>query len=153
MPPCGSRRSTTSPGSHTCGSTLDARGGHFDEAQWRNGLLGTVDAIKSASGATTVVIFGDIPQLPQIGPSCLARHVEDVQRCSASRSVSISANSKVEREVGEATRAAYLDPTPWFCSLTCTAIISRFDVYSNRAHITAPHARYLEGVLAKGIGL
>jgi hypothetical protein len=49
--------------------------------------------------------------------------------------------------------AEYIDPTPWFCSTICTAIVDHYNVYLDQFHVTATYATYLENALAKDLGL
>ena len=34
----------------------------------------------------------------------------------------------------------YIDPTPWFCSKSCTPVIGNYDVYSDHWHLMGPYA-------------
>jgi hypothetical protein len=44
--------------------------------------------------------------------------------------------------------AGYVNLIPWFCSITCTAVIGKYEVYWDDHHITGEYAFYLARVLS-----
>jgi hypothetical protein len=58
-----------------------------------------------------------------------------------------------ERSAAQDSDVQYIDPTPWFCSTTCTAIVDRYVVYLDRSHITSTYATFLEIVLGRALDL
>jgi peptidoglycan/LPS O-acetylase OafA/YrhL len=122
----------------------------FTPAAWHHGLTELFDQFDSPH--TRKVLLGNIPLLPQAGPDCLATHANDVQACSAPvRSTRLPLNS-VERSTATASHVDYIDPTPWFCSATCTPIIGNYCVYLDQFHITSTYAQYLAVVLGRALG-
>jgi hypothetical protein len=121
----------------------------FSPEQWARGLTSLFHSFTDPEMKT--VLLGNIPRLPQTGPTCLSVHSNDVQACSAPTRSSISIFNKVEEDTALADAVDYIDPTPWFCSTTCTAVIGNYNVYLDDLHITSTWARYLEIVMAKAL--
>ncbi len=126
-------------------------GALYPPAAWQRGLEDALGRVTSKG--TTKVVIGDIPRLPQSGPDCLARHLRDVQACSGPNNLSQAPYNRAELAASGAAGARYVDLAPWFCSVTCTAIIGHYDVYVNDSHITNTYAHVLEGVLAGALHL
>ncbi len=42
---------------------------------------------------------------------------------------------------------------PWFCSSTCTAVVSNFEVYWDPYHVTAAYSTFLEGAVAQSLSI
>ena len=122
---------------------------YFNASQWRRGMVGLLDDIRSSK--TRKVVLGNIPVLAEAGPTCLAAHTDSVQACSAPRAVAVSPFTQVERAAVLSAGAGYIDTTPWFCSATCTALIGNYDVYLDLRHLTSTYSMYLRGVLAKAL--
>lgn len=122
---------------------------YFTANQWRKGMLSLLKSIKAPK--TRKVILGNIPVLPEAGPTCLAAHIHDIQACSAPRAVAVSPFTQAERSAALSGGAGYIDTTPWFCSATCTAIVGNYDVYLDQKHLTATYSMYLRGVLAQAL--
>jgi peptidoglycan/LPS O-acetylase OafA/YrhL len=127
-------------------ATHAAPGGRaYTAAQWRGGLE---DTLRLMTGPRTrKVVLGDIPYLPQAGPNCLARHMDDVQACSGPVSLSHTPQDRAERAAARATGAQYLDLAPWMCGGSCTAVVGNYEVYADRYHLTITYARFLEEVV------
>ncbi len=99
------------------------------------------------------VVIGNIPELPQTGPDCIARHTDDVQACSATMAASKTPYHHAEAEAVESVGGRYIDPTPWFCSKVCTPVIGNYDVYFDHWHMMGPYALHLTNVLAQALQL
>jgi hypothetical protein len=120
----------------------------FSAFKWNEGMTRLLSSI-AVPGAEKVIL-GNIPLLPRSGPECLGAHSHDVQACSATVQASTSPLDEAERSAGgEGTQ--YVDPTPWFCSAMCTAVIGRFNVYQDQFHITGTYAKYLQNALAEAL--
>jgi len=122
----------------------------FTFSAWESGLARLINAVSLPH--RDIVILGNIPVLPQSGPVCLAAHPDDVQECSGSVKASVLPLNNAERAAAASTGARYIDPTPWFCSSTCTAVVGDYDVYMNQHHVTATYAIYLQNVLDQALG-
>ena len=120
----------------------------FSVSQWRNGLAGLFKVVPSS---TEKVFFGNIPLLPQSGPNCLSVHPVDVQACSTPVTRAYRPFDPAELSVAQSLHIRYIDPTPWFCSNVCTAIIGPYEVYLDRFHVTATYATYLQKVLGQAL--
>jgi hypothetical protein len=120
-------------------------------AAWHAGLTNLYSAVIPSS--RRVIYLGNIPQLPQVGPTCLGQHPDNVQGCSAPAGVARSPLTQLDRAVTAAAGAEYVDPFPWFCSSICTAVIGHYDVYMDRYHITASYGAYLQNALAESLDL
>jgi hypothetical protein len=75
-----------------------------------------------------------------------------VQACSAPLGSTQLPFNSVERSTATASHVDYIDPTPWFCSATCTPIIGNYGVYLDQFHITSTYAQYLAVVLGRALG-
>jgi hypothetical protein len=117
----------------------------FTNSQWQNGLTTLFKMIPSPR--IDKIFLGNIPLLPQSGPTCLSRHVNDTQACSTPVVQAYRRFDRVEYSVTQSLHIRYVDPTPWFCSSVCTAIVGPYDVYTDRFHVTASYATYLQSVL------
>jgi hypothetical protein len=124
--------------------------GSFSFRQWEEGLTKLYDTI--AAPSIKRVMLGNIPLLPQSGPTCLAEHPRAIQACSASLQASLPPLDQAERAAAASSNALYVDPTPWFCSTRCTAVIGDYDVYLNQHHVTATYATYLQNALSNALG-
>jgi peptidoglycan/LPS O-acetylase OafA/YrhL len=129
--------------------TQEAQIYFFNATQWERGLQRTLRAITSPK--TRKIVLGNIPLLPQSGPTCLAAHTRDVQACSAPRGAAVPPFNQVERAVATSVGASYIDTTSWFCSATCTAVIGNYEVYLDTKHLTATYSLYLRGVLEQAL--
>jgi peptidoglycan/LPS O-acetylase OafA/YrhL len=123
----------------------------YSNSQWEDGTEAFFQLIRAPKAK--FVIIGNIPQLPQTGPDCIARHTNDVQLCSATRSASKTPYHQAEAAAVESVGGRYIDPTPWFCSKVCTPVIGNYDVYFDHFHMMGPYALHLEGVLAQALQL
>ncbi len=132
-------------------STAEQPSRAFTSGAWMEGL----DRLfRSVPGRETRRVFlGSTPILPQSAPACLAAHLDDVQVCSAPVRASESSLDAAERSAAQDSDVQYIDPTPWFCSTTCTAIVDRYVVYLDRSHITSTYATFLEIVLGRALDL
>lgn len=123
----------------------------YSSAQWKAALGNTMKQLDVP--AKKIVVLGDIPVLPRSGPQCLSQHPSDVQLCSGPLDHNSQEYIRAEQAAATKAGARYIDVIPWFCSTTCTAIISRYEVYFDQFHITAKYSYFLEGVLAGSLHL
>jgi peptidoglycan/LPS O-acetylase OafA/YrhL len=130
---------------------LGPGGRQYTAGQWQRALEDTLNLVSPPG--TTKVVLGNIPALPESGPNCVARHLDDVQKCSGPPTTRLSPYNRAERIAAAATGARYVDVTTWFCSKTCSPIIGRYDVYVDQLHITNTYARFLEGVVGDALQL
>ncbi len=119
----------------------------FTSSQWDSGL---VELFKMIHGSQTEKIFlGNIPLLAQSGPTCLSVHLDHARACSTPVVQAYRRFDRTEFSVTESLDIRYIDPTPWFCSSVCTAIVGPYDVYLDRTHVTAAYVAYLQDALAQ----
>ena len=100
---------------------------------------------------TEKIFLGNIPLLSQSGPSCLSTHLDDAQACSNPSLKRTDVLIRAEFSSAAALHIRYIDPTPWFCSNVCTAVVGPYNVYMDRFHVTATYATYLHNALAHAI--
>jgi len=106
------------------------------------------DARLPSRTAERLVVLGDIPVLPESGPSCLARNARHVPACFTSRPAATGGHRPEER-----AGLIYIPVLPWLCSAVCTPVIRNVLVYRNRFQLTATYARMLSGVLSDALDL
>ena len=121
----------------------------FTDAQWRGGLAALFNAVHGAR--TEKIFLGNIPLLSQSGPTCLSVHMGDAQACSTPTPQAYRHFDLAEYSVTQSLHIRYIDPTPWFCSTTCTAVVGPFDVYLDIFHVSAAYATYLRNALAQAL--
>jgi hypothetical protein len=115
-------------------------------ARWRLGLEDTLSRLVPVVGR--VVVLGGAPVFRESAPSCLARHVHDVQACSTPRRAATARVwNAAESAAASASAAGYISALPWLCGTVCPAVIDNVTVYRNRFHLTATYARRLSGAL------
>ena len=123
----------------------------YSSGQWTEGLDAFFRSITAPKAK--FVVLGNIPELPQTGPDCIARHTDDVQACSATVAASKTPYIGAETTAVESFGGRYIDPTPWFCSKVCTPVIGNYDVYFDHWHMMGPYALSLTNVLAQALDL
>jgi hypothetical protein len=83
----------------------------------------------------------------------LSRHPDETLDCATSRAKAVAQQRlATERRVAEEAGAAFVDPTPWLCSVdTCPVVIGRYLVLRDQHHLATPFsaalARRLEAAL------
>jgi peptidoglycan/LPS O-acetylase OafA/YrhL len=122
---------------------------YLTPSQWTAGLTALFKAIRNPR--VEKIYLGNIPLFPQSPPTCLGAHVDQVQACSIPVSEAYRAFDKDEYAVTQSLHLRYIDPTPWFCSSVCTAIVGRYGVYMDRFHVSATYATYLQKPLAHAL--
>jgi hypothetical protein len=123
----------------------------YSSTQWTEGLDAFFRSITVPK--EKFIVLGNIPELPQTGPDCIARHTDDVQACSATLAASETPYHGAEAAAVESFGGRYIDPTPWFCSKVCTPVIGNYDVYVDHWHMMGPYALSLTNVLAQALDL
>jgi peptidoglycan/LPS O-acetylase OafA/YrhL len=121
----------------------------FSPTQWSRGLKNLFKMIPSER--IKKVYLGNIPLLVQSGPLCLSRHPDDVQACSRPVYLSNRSLDSTDRSVAAELHIKYIDPTPWFCSNICTAVVGHYDVYMDLIHVSGAYAQYLSNALAQAL--
>ena len=123
----------------------------FTPQQWQRGMDKALAAL-DVPGMHTFVL-GNIPILPLAGPQCLALHPSHVQSCWGTRITWFTPYNQAEQAAATAHNVTYINPTNWFCSTVCPAIVGHYEVYSDGDHITAAYSQYLSKVLGQTMGL
>jgi peptidoglycan/LPS O-acetylase OafA/YrhL len=120
--------------------------------QWQHGLEALLAAVRSPQIKKEVL--GTTPVGSELSPTCLSAHSQDVQTCSLPTDRAVTASyDHAGRLAAADAGAAYIDPIPWFCSATCTAVVGKYVVYVDSQHITATYAQYLQTVLGHALNL
>ncbi|MGD0313810.1 MAG: acyltransferase family protein [Acidimicrobiales bacterium] len=119
--------------------------------QWQQSMARTLGQIPVPP--SSIVVIGNIPELPQSPPQCLSRNTTDVQACSAPLSSRVANYNAAERSAAAYVGARYVDIIPWFCSTTCTSVIGHYEVYLDDYHITQAYSIYLAHVLSDALQL
>jgi peptidoglycan/LPS O-acetylase OafA/YrhL len=122
----------------------------YTGAQWQNILE---EGLRQMAGPRTkFVVLGNIPNLGQSPPDCLAQHPKQVQACSGPPDSNLIYNQAEQRGV-TAVGGRYINVVPWFCTTSCSAVIGHFEVYVNQLHLTRTYSLFLEHVLAEKLDL
>ncbi len=123
-------------------------GVRYTPAQWQHGLALLVARVTAPK--TETVVLGNIPSSG--GPDCMARHRTDLPACATSPRSALTPYNDAEARAATG-RARYVDVTPWFCSRSCSPVVGRYDVYLPGGHVAVGYSRFIEGVLARALGL
>jgi hypothetical protein len=100
------------------------------------------------------VLLGSTPFNQLLSPQCLTAHSDHVRVCSVATNVGMMSSYRVaQRDAAQRSGAEYIDPIPWFCSTTCTAIVGKYVVYVDPDHVTETYGKYLQTVLAGSLAL
>jgi len=130
-----------------------AAGPPMSQATYSKGLAALLAKISKAG--RHIVVLGDIPELSQDGPTCLAAHESNVSACSTSTSQAVpAANQQAEADAASQSGASFVYVIPWLCTAaTCPAVIGKYGVYQDQFHITSTYANSLADVLQNALGL
>ena len=122
--------------------------GHFySPSQLERGLEQLLK--RTSSPKTTRLLIADVPT--SLGPTCLTQHADDVQACSIPDT--LESYNNAEKRAAAVQGARYVNVTPWFCAMTCSPIIGKYDVYYGFGHVSVGYSRFLAGVLATALDL
>jgi hypothetical protein len=109
---------------------------NVDSRDWW--LAGEAKALSRIKGFTKYPIYLTDTPLPRIDiPTCLAEKGSD--ECDTSRPIS--------PEVAPGLIA--INPTPWLCERSCSAVIDGIVVYRDKSHLTVAMSEYLAPELEK----
>jgi len=102
-----------------------------------------------------LVMLGDIPQLEQNGPICLAAHLSSASVCATSLSGAVASYEvKTLESAVKQVGGTYVNVIPWLCTSTkCPAVIGNYEVYQNQEHLTSTYAESLTPILMQATGL
>ena len=126
-----------------------APGGHeYSPQEWQRSVEDTLT--KLSTPGTQQVVIGNLAA--SNGPSCLARHTDNVQACSLPPDRDYLPFNEAEKQAAQKVGASYIDVIPWFCAQTCSQIIGNDEIYWIN-HVTVGYSLFLEGVLANSLHL
>jgi hypothetical protein len=123
----------------------------YSARRWETATIKTIMEVPVPAGR--VVILGNIPHIPNGGPSSLALHTSDVQQCSGTNPQFVVDHNVAERSATARTGARYINAVPWFCPSICSSVIGRYQPYWDSYHINADYSFALEGVLNQALDL
>jgi hypothetical protein len=100
-------------------------------------------------------LMGDVPQLTQDPPRCLAAHPSSALKCATEIATAAPANEQQAALTGaQQAGAGYVNLTPWLCTTDlCPAIVGHYAAYQDQWHITTTYAQALMPLVQKVIGL
>ena len=113
--------------------------------QWRDALTAAIDRLPAQSH---IVLLADTPSTGVTPSICLARFLDDADRCALERTQALDSELRAaERSVAEKYgNVSYVDFTELFCNATtCPSIIGNTLVYRDGSHITTEMSRVLSG--------
>ncbi len=123
---------------------------YFTDAQWRNGVRRTIEALQRPR--TRIAVIGDIVYFNEPLPQCLAAYPTDVQQCAAANPNTTShSHQAVERQEALRLGARFINPLPWICTTTCSPVIGSFLAYLNSEHLDATYVTYLSSVMQSAL--
>ncbi len=107
---------------------------------WRKGVISTMVRVKALSQHS--IYIQDTPWPNRDIPSCLLQ--EKTAACSVSRP---APQTWLSQKLG--TASTIIDPTNWFCSTSCPAILEGIVVYRDSTHMSVDFAVHLAPLLTK----
>jgi peptidoglycan/LPS O-acetylase OafA/YrhL len=113
-------------------------------AQWRAAWDRTFAQVRGAGAE--VAAISDTPYMGGSVPECLAKPANAGHAGNCTRSLRSSVRGPEQREVF-LSYAGVIDPTAWFCTDACPAVIGNLLVYRDSNHMTTTYARALAPLL------
>jgi peptidoglycan/LPS O-acetylase OafA/YrhL len=108
----------------------------------------------TATGARVAAI-ADTPYMGQSVPECLGRPENEKHATNCRRSLRSALRGPVQRQVflsyARSGPATIVDPTTWFCTDACPAVIGNTLVYRDSNHMTTTYAEALAPLLAAAL--
>lgn len=132
----------------TSGQASLADGNRPRGDQLRDGWVSTLKQI--AEPGTRTAVIGALPFWPDSDSRCLAAHVNDIQRCSASLADAAQPTAE-ESAAAELFGSLYIPTDPWICAEQCEPVINDQIVFQDPSHLTQTYATYLTGALAEAL--
>jgi hypothetical protein len=135
------------PGLVVVGSSFNYRPAHPAAdlpAQWKAAWDSTFAELRG-SGARVAAI-ADTPYMGQSVPECLAEPANAGHAGNCTRSLRSAVRGPEQRRVFLAY-GGVIDPTAWFCTEACPAVIGNLLVYRDSNHMTTTYARALAPLL------
>lgn len=125
---------------------------------------GLVDAIRVLnSKGTKVIVLGDNPVMMfgsnysrSFSPAgCVSAHLNDLRTCDTSLTTSLTYTlSGAEKAAATATKATFIDTTPWLCSTTsklCPVVLGSRVAYRDAFHLSWTYAASLQNVVSAAL--
>lgn len=120
------------------------------QKEWREGLQGTIDALK-ARGITPVLVE-DTPYPGQMVPLCLSRSYTAVQTCSPTVTNGYRDDMFEMRRDFDAAGEHVVWVRNWFCTDSiCPTIVGNLLVFRDDNHMTVTYASFLAPLLDEAI--
>lgn len=116
---------------------------------WFTGATEFLGQLRDA-GAEQVTWIGDTPRLAADAPSCLAKNIDAVQKCTTATKTA-SPSGLTDRMVAavSAAGAAFMPTTEWLCvDGGCPVVVGNTLMYRDDAHLTPEAAIWASGRLA-----
>ena len=109
---------------------------------WRDGLQGTVDALR-ANGITPVLVE-DTPFPGQDVPTCLSKNVSSVTACNVTVNSAFRTDMAQVRDDFEAGGVPVMRTRQWFCAESlCPVVVGNLLVYRDDNHMTMSYSRFV----------
>jgi hypothetical protein len=119
---------------------------------WTGAATTAVETLRN-QGIHTLFV-GDTPRTKNIGPACVAENLGNATACELNQGYAyyFPARRAAVLTAARAAGAQTFDVNPLFCSAgKCMAVIGKYLVYRDSAHITADYARWLAPALYEPI--
>ena len=139
------------------GGYADEHGRHVTDddtiaAMVESGMAAEIEKI--APHSSRVVVIGD-PPIHSVSPiRCLTKRHPTLRGCLAPPTERSLQMRRATRRAAAASRAEYIDTTPWFCFRgECPTVVGRIVTHRDPEHITIDYSRHLIPVLARALHL
>jgi peptidoglycan/LPS O-acetylase OafA/YrhL len=121
------------------------------QKEWRDGLQGTLDALKSRG--ITPILFEDTPWPGQTIPSCLSRNYTNVHECSPTVTNAYRTDMFEMRQDFDRAGENVVWVRHWFCANNlCPTIVGNLLVYRDDNHLTVTFASFVAPLLDEAVG-
>jgi hypothetical protein len=134
------------------GSSFNYRPAHPEadlSAQWRAAWDRTFAQL--SAGGARVAAIADTPYMGGSVPECLAEPANAGHAAHCTRSLRSTVRGPEQRAIFLA-HAGVIDPTAWFCTDACPAVIGNLLVYRDSNHMTTTYALALAPLLGARLG-
>lgn len=101
-----------------------------------------------------VFVMGDVPNLAENPPQCLAENMSSATRCATPTNRAAPPVQQEEAFVASEKASGYVNLTPLACTAAvCPAIVGNTAVYKDQYNFTSTYAQSLTPVIMRALGL
>jgi hypothetical protein len=115
---------------------------------WAQAWAATFQKI-AQSPQTKMVMIEDTPWPTGDAAECVAAHTTDLTMCRrpVEQAIVEPRRRTLVEDAAQAQGVTIVDPTPWFCTTTCPAVVGNILVWKDSSHISTYYSKMLAPLL------